>query len=64
MKTLNLDSLATIFGAIAGIAQVLAATNRISTNDAELISGLALVALGIITNKKPDDLFNHRVKHD
>lgn len=52
-KFFNLDSLATIFGAIAGIAQVLAATNRISTDDGELIAGLALVALGIVTNKKP-----------
>ncbi|MGB8686059.1 MAG: hypothetical protein WCD53_01775 [Microcoleus sp.] len=49
----NLDSLATIFGAIAGIAQVLAATNRIATDDGELIAGLALVALGIVSNKKP-----------
>lgn len=52
-KFFNLDSLATIFGAIAGIAQVLAATNRISTDDGELIAGLALVALGIVSNKKP-----------
>lgn len=52
-KFLNPDSLATIFGAIAGIAQVLAATNRISTDDGELIAGLALVALGIVSNKKP-----------
>ena len=55
-KFLNPDSLATIFGAIAGIAQVLIATNRISTDDGELIAGLALVALGIISNKKPDEL--------
>lgn len=47
----NPDLLATIFGAIAGIAQVLAATNRIATDDGELIAGLALVALGIVSNK-------------
>lgn len=52
-KFFNLDSLATIFGAIAGIAQVLVSTNRIATDDGELIAGLALVALGIVSNKKP-----------
>lgn len=59
-KFLTLDSLATIFGAIAGIAQVLAATNRIATDDGELIAGLSLIALGIVSNKKPDEL--HRGK--
>lgn len=53
---LTLDSLATIFGAIAGIAQVLAATNRLNSDDGQLIAGLSLIALGIITNKKPDEL--------
>ncbi|MDQ2096736.1 MAG: hypothetical protein QQW96_03715 [Tychonema bourrellyi B0820] len=54
MKRLNSDTLATIFGAIAGIAHVLVAANRIPADDGELISGLALVALGIISNKKTD----------
>jgi|JFJP01.1.fsa_nt_gi hypothetical protein len=61
-KFFNIDSLATIFGAIAGIAKVLVATNRIGFDDGELIAGLALIALGIVTNKKPDVL--HRVNRD
>lgn len=49
----NLDNLATLFGAIAGIAELLVATDRISNGDGQFIAGLALIALGIISNKKP-----------
>ncbi len=45
------DLLATIFGAVAGIAQLSVFTNRISQDDGFFISGLATIALGVITNK-------------
>ena len=61
-KFLTLDSLATIFGTIAGIAQLLVATNRLNSDDGQLIAGLSLIALGIVTNKNPDggSFINHR----
>jgi hypothetical protein len=52
-KIFDPDLLATIFGAIAGIAQLLVATNKVNTDDGQLIAGLALIALGIVSNKKP-----------
>ncbi|MEG4959867.1 MULTISPECIES: hypothetical protein [unclassified Microcoleus] len=45
------DLLATIFGVVAGIAQLSVFTNRISQDDGLFISGLATIALGVITNK-------------
>ena len=50
-KFLTSDEMATIFGAIAGFAELLVATRRISNEDGQLIAGLALIALGIVTNK-------------
>ncbi len=49
----HLDWLATIFGAIAGVAELLVATRRLSNEDGQLIAGLAIIALGIVSNKKP-----------
>ncbi len=49
----HLDLLATIFGAIAGIAELLVATRRLSNEDGQLIAGLAMIAWGIVSNKKP-----------
>ena len=49
----QLDNLATVFGTIAGIAELLVATDRLSNEDGQLIAGLALIALGIVSNKKP-----------
>ena len=49
----QLDLLATIFGTIAGIAELLIATRRLSNEDGQLIAGLAMIALGIVSNKKP-----------
>ena len=46
-----LDLLATVFGTISGVAQLLVVTNRISQDDGLLISGLATIALGIVANK-------------
>lgn len=46
-----LDLLATIFGTVSGVAQLLVVTNRISRDDGLLISGLATIALGIVANK-------------
>jgi hypothetical protein len=46
-----LDLLATIFGVIGGVAQLLVRTHWISENDGLLISGLATIALGIVANK-------------
>lgn len=49
----HLDLLATIFGTIAGIAELLVATRRIGNEDGQLIAGLAMIAWGIISNKNP-----------
>ncbi|MEG3981867.1 hypothetical protein [Microcoleus sp. D3_18a_C4] len=49
----QLDWLATFFSAIAGIAELLIATKRLSNEDGQLIAGLALIAWGIVSNKKP-----------
>ena len=46
-----LDLLATVFGTMGGVAQLLVVTNRISQDDGLLISGLATIALGIVANK-------------
>jgi len=46
-----LDLLATIFGTIGGVAQLLVVTNRLSSDDGLLISGLATIALGLVANK-------------
>ncbi|MEG5175558.1 hypothetical protein [Microcoleus sp. B3-D7] len=46
-----LDLLATIFGTVGGVAQLLVVTNRLSQDDGLLISGLATIALGIVANK-------------
>jgi hypothetical protein len=51
----QLDLLATIFGTIAGVAQLLRETNRLSDENSLLISGLATIALGIVTNKKSSE---------
>ncbi len=48
----QLDWLATFFGAIAGVAELLVATRRISNEDGQLIAGLALIVWGIVSNKK------------
>ncbi|MEG4803545.1 hypothetical protein QUB63_22550 [Microcoleus sp. ARI1-B5] len=53
----QLDLLATIFGTIAGVAQLLRETNRLSDENSLLISGLATIALGIVTNKKSPSEF-------
>jgi hypothetical protein len=52
----QLDNLATLFGTIAGIAELLVATERLSNGDGQFIAGLALIALGIVSNKKPRNL--------
>ncbi|MEG4587207.1 hypothetical protein QUA54_18600 [Microcoleus sp. MOSTC5] len=46
-----LDLLATVFGTIGGVAQLLVVTNRINSDDGLLIGGLATIALGIVANK-------------
>lgn len=57
MKPINLipdtlpDLLATLFGAIGGVAQLCVYTNRLSQDDGFFISGLATIALGVICNK-------------
>lgn len=53
IKQNHLDWLATIFGTIAGIADLLVATQRLGKEDGQLIAGLAMIALGIVSNKKP-----------
>lgn len=52
----QLDLLATIFGTIAGVAELLVATKRLGNEDGQLIAGLAMIALGIVANKKPRNL--------
>lgn len=47
------DLLATVFGAIAGVAQLLISTDHINPKDGLLVGGLATIAWGVITNKKP-----------
>jgi hypothetical protein len=46
------DLLATVFGAITGVAQLLIATEHINAKDGLLVGGLATIAWGVITNKK------------
>jgi hypothetical protein len=53
LTQIHLDLLATIFGAIAGIAELLVATRRLNNEDGQLIAGLAMIAWGIVSNKKP-----------
>lgn len=52
----KLDFLATLFGAIAGIAELLVATRRLGNEDGQLIAGLALIAWGIVSNKNPSNI--------
>lgn len=52
----QLDWLATFLGTVAGIAELLIATKRLSNEDGQFIAGLALIALGIVSNKKPRSL--------
>ncbi|MEG5043441.1 hypothetical protein [Microcoleus sp. B4-C1] len=49
----QLDWLATFFGTIAGVAELLISTGRLNNEDGQLIAGLALIAWGIVSNKKP-----------
>ncbi|MEG4455956.1 hypothetical protein [Microcoleus sp. N9_A1] len=49
----QLDTLSTILGALAGIAELLVACRRISNEDGQLIAGLALIAWGFFSNKPP-----------
>lgn len=64
MKPINLipdtlpDLLATLFGAIGGVAQLCVYTNRLSQDDGFFISGLATIALGVICNKADIRKFN------
>lgn len=53
LRKLNSDTWATIFGTIAGIAELLVASGKLKNEDGQLIAGLALIALGIVSNKKP-----------
>ena len=46
-----LDYLATAFGFIAGVSQLLMRTKFINENNGLLISGLATICLGIVANK-------------
>ncbi len=47
----HLDYLATAFGFIGGVSQLLMRTKFINENDGLLISGLATICLGIVANK-------------
>ena len=49
----QLDWLATFLGTVAGVAELLIATKRLSNEDGQFIAGLAMIALGIVSNKKP-----------
>ncbi|MEG4850846.1 hypothetical protein QUB10_08040 [Microcoleus sp. B5-D4] len=49
----QLDTISTILGAVAGIAELLVASKRISNEDGQLIAGLALIAWGFFSNKPP-----------
>lgn len=49
----QLDLIASILGAMAGIAELLVACNRISNEDGQLIAGMALIAWGFFSNKAP-----------
>ena len=59
----HLDLLATVFGGIAGIAQLAVASEYISRKDGSFIGGLALIAWGIVTNKKTPINFQQSFSH-
>lgn len=46
----QLDWLATFLGTVAGVAELLIATGRLSNEDGQFVAGLALIALGIVSN--------------
>lgn len=49
----QLDLIASILGAIAGIAELLVAAGKLSNQDGQLIAGMALIAWGFFSNKAP-----------
>ncbi|MEG3908660.1 MULTISPECIES: hypothetical protein [unclassified Microcoleus] len=49
----QLDILSTIFGGIAGIAELLIACKRVSNEDGQLVAGLALIVWSFFSNKPP-----------
>ncbi|MBW4667196.1 MAG: hypothetical protein KME60_07075 [Cyanomargarita calcarea GSE-NOS-MK-12-04C] len=49
----NTNTLASIFGSIAGVAQVLGQTGVISKDVATSVSAIAVVLLGFVTNNVP-----------
>ena len=57
----QLDLLATIFGTIAGVAELLVSSGRLNNQDGQLIAGLAMIAWGIISNKNTPGNRKHRL---
>jgi hypothetical protein len=49
----QLDIISSILGAVAGIAELLVACNRVSNEDGQLVAGMALIAWGFFSNKPP-----------
>ena len=52
LPKISSDNWATIFGAIAGVAELLVATGTIKNEEGQLVAGIALILLGIVSNKK------------
>lgn len=53
LKAIQLDRLANLFSAIASLAQLMVAVEAIDFKQGLLISGLASIAWGWVTNKIP-----------
>ncbi|MEG4424855.1 MULTISPECIES: hypothetical protein [unclassified Microcoleus] len=49
----QLDLISSILGTIAGVAELLVATGKISNEDGQLVAGFALIAWGFFSNKAP-----------
>jgi hypothetical protein len=56
----QLDRLATTFGAIASLAQLLVAVDAIGTKQGLLVSGLASIVWGWLTNQIPSPIANFK----